>query len=340
MKFKALILIGLVFSLQADETHFSLARTNSDTIKIAQSKIETLLKWHTFYKVATASCFVASLGAAGFTVYQAIHQKDIPLAVEPVQNPIDVVQYNNLVKAIERLCLLTERLDGKPVIQRGFIMSWLHWFKKSVTDNFYSIIGTVFTTAIFNGMNNTLGPISKYINRCDGLLDRTISSIFHKNSLTWFITNQVSLDDYDKVLQDYAARIEGRTGTDSTVLADQPPMSESMKRAMLQEFSEYWALYSSQLEKVLAFICYKSSKSSGAFGERMVAISSKIELLVNDFAQRCEDTIAQSEKSAPVFYDELLALLTQLDFEFDNFILLDTGVRGKRVEARTMKVVK
>lgn len=327
MKFKHLLIFAsFIFSLSAEQTQISLARTNFQAIQEAQAKIETMLKWHTVYQITTAACFIAGVGGAVYAIYHAATKKE---ALIP-HNPLDPDKFRLFV---EKFGAYMEMYNEKHNLQRNWIMSQLHWLKKTVYNQFQSIAVGVGAHMVFSGLNNALGPISKYITRLDGFVDRTVSGIFHKNSLNWFITDQANLVDLSNTLKRYAALVEGRQVTiNATQVGQEPIVIEALsldKRAeALQDFVAYWKIFIQQIETVVAFMHYKSLQTTNLVtGERMVAISTKIQGLVDDFALRCEEKAKQSENGIIVFYDELVAVTAQIGFEFSNFSLLDSYKR-------------
>lgn len=330
MKYKALfVIVGLVFFLRAEDPQISFARANFENIQKAHLKIETMLKWHTFYQITTAACLVAGVGGAVYAVYNATRPKDT-IAPEKVFGQVDLVELRD---SIIKLTMYAEKLLSDTAVKRNWIMSPLHWLKQTALTQFQSILVGVSASMLFNVMNNALGPISKYITRLDGFADRTFSGIYHKNSLEWFITHQANLTGVSTTLKQYAALIEGRelTVASSGLGPEQiivGPVSEAKRLEDLHDFAGYWMIFIQQLESVLGFMQYKSLLNSNpAVTERMVAITTKIQCLVNNFADSLCDKVIQSENGAIVFYDELVALTGQIGFEFSNFTLLDSFKR-------------
>lgn len=327
MKYKHLVIFAsLIFSFGSIQPQFSMARISFEAIQNEHARIETMLRWHSVYQVATVACLLASAGAVGYASYHALNQKDDSL----VATPLDGEKFNQLA---ERMCIYFEQRLDKHAIQKNWIMTQIHWLKKTFFSQVQSIAISIGASIIFNAMNNTLGPISKYIARLNGALDRTATSIFHQNNLEWFIVHETQELGIIATLKQFATLVEGKQLTFSSPLLGQEqmtiePITDSKRLEALRDFTAYWALLTQQLESILGFMHYKSLKNSNLLmQERMVSIATKVQSLVNDFAQSCEGKVEESENGLLMIHDELCSLSGQIWFEFSNFNLLDTGKR-------------
>jgi len=339
MKYKALfVIVGLFFSLPAEQAQISLTRTDFLNIQKAQAQVDSLLKWHLFYQIATTSCIVAGIGGAGYTVYRAAQKPEVPVVVKPII-PVDKDTFNLFS---EKFHLFAKKFDeymesyiAERNIQRNWILSQLHWLKQTATNQALTIIGSVGAAMVFNVFNNSLGPISKYVARLDGLLDRTVSGIYHRNNLEWFITNHANLVIVFNTLEQKAAFIEGRQVTSQSSLVQETPEQfivvaphESQRSAALKDFEAYWIIFVQQLESVLGFMQYTSLRNSNPLmRERMVALSNTLQIVVNDCAQAFEEKVLNSNNTTIALFDDLKALRARIGLEISNFTLLESFKR-------------
>lgn len=336
----ALFFVGIL-PLYGVKPISTLNRTNPTRIIAEQKHIEDVLKWHKIYQIATIAGACASVGLVGYKAYTSLHQPNDEIANTGTAGSGSNASMGEI--NVEALNFFLQYQNPKILEEiatknHGWFMAQVYWLKQLLFNQVNSTIYTVAGIVIANILNNSLGPVSKYIVRLDGLLDRSVSALFHKNNLQWFVTNHVNLVDLFEKLVYYAAVLEGRSVTIPATLLTQNPITVDNTQNTIQstdallDFIAYWNIYIQHIESVLGFMHYKGfSHQIRLEGERMIAISSRIQDLINNFAQHVEEKIitAQNNNTKIVLHDELQRLRAQLGFEMDSFCLIDSSKKNE-----------
>lgn len=303
-------------------SHVLIQRINPIHITAAKSIVKKEISITKMYQRITqgaALTGVAAVGWLGYRWYTAA--------------PVNCAQGKLTDQDIEVFRACSASLLQKLQQQPKFPM--LAWFKQQLMVNLNNFLVGVAVATVFNLANNSLGPISKYINRLDGIVDRTFSSLFHKNNLEWYITSHVDLATIFNFIEYNAALLEGRAVQlpSNPLLANSPiilnptmPQSNAVEKMACADLVGYWNLFVLHIEKVLGYMQYKIAMHSHALEiERMQAIGTRITTLVNDFAQQMQtklDTL-ENEHIKQFLYAEVQALRAQLGHEISSFSLIE-----------------
>jgi hypothetical protein len=178
-KIVSFILVCFVGITSQAAVEYSVLRINNDNVKLAQKNLKVELRYNKWRQIAAVSGFA---GLLGFSAYKFL-LSDAPAAAVPHPNvgsltDADIHNFRWLLGE-----LVNKFNVAKPALTWPY--TWWEWLKQQVHSNTHLLLVGVASTVVFNFMNNSLGPISKYLNRLDGLLDRTvimpIANIFRRN---------------------------------------------------------------------------------------------------------------------------------------------------------------
>lgn len=325
-----IVLCCMMGILQAFEARV-LHRIDRDHIELSKQSVKSTLRKSKLRQIVT----VSGIGALiGFSAYKFLYGGNV--LEGKIVNDVGTLSSSDVHNIRVVLKAAIDKLDvSKPTLTWPF--TWAAWLGQQAYSNAQLILIGVASTVVFNGMNNFLGPISKYITRLDGFLDRTVANIFHKENLEWYIANHVDLVQVFNMLEYYAAIIEGRSIqipanslTDvATTVSGVLEGSQNQKDA-LKDLVGYWNMYVQQLELVLGFIEFKrASHHNPLEGERMKDIGNKIITLTNSFAECIEQKIADlgNNKKPLIVYEDLRILRAQIGQELSNFSVLESFKR-------------
>ncbi len=329
MKLKVIFLFLSLF-VTSVYSHDEITRINLTNIITAQEAVKKELYNHLIYQRITKGAAITGIAAAlGWAGYKLLYAAPIAIA-GPGYITADDVQ-------LFRACMYS--LVQKAQTEGSFIdgIPFVGWFKQQMMANMHTFLVGVTVAAMFNLMNNSLGPISRYINRLEGIADRTYSSLFHKNNLEWYITTHVDLVTIFNFIEYNAAQLEGRAiqlptnpllaNVAITVNSPTEVSSHATEKMACHDLTGYWNLFVQHIEKVLGYMEYTISVHTNALEvERMRTIISRISAIVNEFAQLLETKLNTLEQShiKQFLYAEVQTLRAQLGHEISSFSLIES----------------
>ncbi len=342
----SVVLLSLISLQTAFCADVVIEHITVQTIKNAQNTVKNLIFKKKLWQLGTVAG-AAALG--GFAVYKMflappkVIGSTITLDPEKLSQALDRAgrAANLLSKQTVRFQYFNKCLEkGEVIILQQEESAWyaapFNWLKQQVYANAYQIAVGAAGMAVFNFMNNSLGPISKYIQKLDGFVDRTASWLTQKNNLEWLLKDQGNLREVFTMLEQHAAIFEGRsTQPLANVLMNDavalPVVIENLsaqKEAALQDLVAYWNMYVQQMALVIGFVELTIPSYEKLKSERMKVIGQKLVALTNDFA----DTLAQKVNDSfynpkQLFYDDLQRLRAQVGQELSNFSLLESFKR-------------
>jgi hypothetical protein len=322
----SILLLFVVLTIQPLICNDLIFRINPNHILQAQENVRIELRNHFWYQIAAGAGVGSVIGVSLYFFFSS--RKEI----SPI--PIKVGYLTEMDVSNLRACLdkIVPALGAK--LQND--NSWFNWFKQSIYSNTQTVLTGVVYMGIFNFFSNTLGPISKYITKLDGLLDRSVSSFFHKNTIEWFIKSHVNLTEVFNSLELNAAIIEGRpiqipanSLTDVATTISGAVAGRQAQKDAVDSLEGNWNIFVQQLEQVLGFIEYKRAVHYNPLeAERMQAIGAKIIDLVNSFATELGQKIIGSENNGTLLiYEDLRTLRANIGQELSNFSVLESFKR-------------
>lgn len=335
-KYKKLLLGALAYCLVVQFTYaiqpipvYEIHTINPQNIEKSHQTIIREVRNHKLWQIATVS---GTALAAGIGLYLVFGRDSTPISTAESSAAAGKLELTpDQTNIIQELILEKAYKAGK-----YFKNSWGNWITQQFYLQTHQLAQGVAVAVIFNLLNNSLGPISKYLNQLNGFLDRTISGIFHKVNYEWFMSNYCNINQTYNMLERYAATFEGRSLQiqpnalmNATVTVEATTDQESLARiGSLKDVVDYWNLYIQQIEMVLGFIQYTSKgRASTNLLEsgRMQAISEKITLLTNTVGTSLQQKIKNVENNTTLaLYDELHELRALTGQELSNFSLLES----------------
>ena len=190
-----LSLLFISTALYSFEQTITFASIDESIIQNYVHKITAEFKTNTLQKRAI---YGAALLGLGYVTYQCFYGGQtpsphasrvempttiVPVAVEepgqkkPELSPAAIAQLNK------------EALEKAAKDNLSFIPAMYYWAK----ENFSLLAQQTLVLAIFTGLNNSLGPIAKYISVLDGALDKVMTRVFHEWNIAWFIKQHTQL---------------------------------------------------------------------------------------------------------------------------------------------------
>lgn len=331
--------ITLCFMGQAIQCMSPEMQVNSiqqDNINAARKSVVTEVRNHKLFQIATVSGSIAA-GIGGYLLWTRDASPEISSVAAFTGNAGKCFVSEAEQKIIRELIQEKAFKAGKFFYGHNVLSSCVNWFTQQFYLQSYQVAVGVGAAVVFNFLNNGLGPISKYLNRFDGFLDRTVTSIFHKINLEWYVSKHGNLAQIFTMLELYAATLEGRAlQIQTNALTNVPitiqgtPQGSLVRDASLKDVVDCWNLYIEHMEMIIGFIEYSSrikSQTSILEGQRMQSIGKKIQLLTNSFAVSLQQKIQNLETAAILIYDELRELRALIGQELSNFSVLESFKR-------------
>ncbi len=275
-----------VFVAQAADQDLILSfnRINDQNIEWYANKVKTELEHNALHKKVI---IVGALAGLGYVTYQLLYGGQ-PSPIKPIAK-IEVPQTDSIIsqplidviKPIEKKEPIYPQLtpDGvwflnsegatKRAKDNLSLIPWVYVWAK---ENFYTLVQQTAVLALFTGLNNSLGPISKYINALDGAADKFTARIFHAGNLAWFLKQHTQLSLLFTTLEYHAGKLENRpvvvTQTIS-LLSDQQhikvnqdlvSLTQEEKIYHVQQLQRSWNIAVQQIEYVFGFMKFSSSQ--------------------------------------------------------------------------------
>ena len=326
MKLKLFILYSLLahcfISSNAVEQNTLLRRVSEEQISLYTVKIHEELSANALHRKLVTYTTVAGLcGGAYYFMYGG---KTIPPAIAPsVQDNMPASPLETLPPEV--IAML------KAQAKEYFNQSWLAWLKT----NFYTIFQQTTVLFMFTAMNNALGPISKYLNALDGLVDRSISTVFHDGNLAWFLKKHTQLASLFMTLEYHAAIVEGKPLAPQTAeflpITVALPMPELTTEEFSAEKKQYhveqtvhtWNIMVQQLEYVLGFMQATSSEQHW-YELAVLQAQALMRTVIEEFntcAQTLENILHNKDNAS--MYDTIRLLHVTTEQDFNGFANLE-----------------
>ena len=121
---------------------------------------------------------------------------------------------------------------------RSFIPAMYYWAK----ENFSILAQQTLVLAIFTGLNNSLGPIAKYISVLDGALDKVLTRVFHEWDISWFLKQHTQLPILFSTLEYHAKELA----------------QDATQEFHLLQLQRTWNIMIHQFEYTFAFMHYST----------------------------------------------------------------------------------
>lgn len=278
------ILLLSVCMLQANHQEVTLLfkHINDKNIEHYVHKVETELKYNTIHRKVILT---GALTGLGYMTYQLLYGGET-VPVKSVVTPKEAVimpavapeQFVPVATPVIKKPELTEAgvryinlMAAEKIAKdnRSLIPSIYYWAK----ENFYTVLQQTVVLALFTGLNNALGPISKYISVLDGAADKFTNHFFHAGNLSWFLKRHTQLSLLFATLEFHAAKLENRPVVamqnislqiyqqQLPMLPDNVVLTQDEKIYHAQQLQRTWDITIQQFEYVLGFMTYASKKA-------------------------------------------------------------------------------
>lgn len=278
-KIYALILFSVPVVLHADEVRLKFNQVSEHNKERAVKKIKAELENNARQKKVIA---VGALAGLGYITYQFFYGGET--APKPVIVPAEVVKNDQVPVIIqpeksehvslppEVLWYLKNEAAKARAKDNLSLIPWVYYWAK---ENFYLVAQQTVVLAVFTGLNNSLGPISKYISLFDGAVDKFIARVFHEGNLAWFLKQHTQLPLLFARLEYHAAKLENqptialnRSQTISLQMEKEPEHPVSSAGLLTSEERNYhalqlqctWNVMLQQIEAVLGFMEFSCSR--------------------------------------------------------------------------------
>jgi len=286
---KKICIAALLFSSiinAGQDLQFTFNRINDQHIEHYINKVKVELNHNEIHRKVIV---VGALAGLGYVTYQLLYggqtppvkpmvkievpKTDIPITSEPLITDVE--------KPVEKkeqsiLSLLTPdgiwNINNEGAKNRAKDnLSLIPWVYAWAKENFYTVVQQTAVLALFTGLNNSLGPISKYITYLDGAADKFVARIFHAGNLAWFLKRHTQLSLLFNMMEFHAAKLENCpvTGSHDISLEGQPvktnqepmPLTQEERIYHIQQLQRTWNIVIKQGEYVLGFMAFSSSQS-------------------------------------------------------------------------------
>lgn len=376
LKINAIVFFLLPVMIPIMSLSYQWDHINLEHVKNAHASIENKLFYHKIYQITAATGLLAALSFSAYKTYTLLRSDNslekaqltnaqltttINVLSKALAEKATIVNENPAVALTTGWSLInwfkkslysqpqkifieaSSTVSEKTVVNENSTVAlttewpFMNWIKKSIYSQTQKIFIGVGSTIIFTGLNHSfLGPIPKYVNYVDGLLDKAISGLFHSSNLTWFVKSHADFVFVFNSLEHNAAILEGRQFQiptnellDISATAIFPLVDCHVYNESLQELQGYWTLFVQQMELVIAFMELKSKcHAQPLVGQRMHAVCQKITILTNNVADSFEQKLNGFGEDKPLLYDDLHAFRAQIGQELSNFSALESFKRN------------
>ncbi len=188
----------------------------------------------------------AALLGLGYVTYQCFYGGQTPTPI-PVKTDVpvpliaseEIAQPRKLELSPAAIAQLNkEALDRAVKDNLSFIPAMYHWTK----ENFSILAQQTLVLAIFTGLNNSLGPIAKYISVLDGALDKVLTRVFHEWDISWFLKQHTQLPILFSTLEYHAKELA----------------QDATQEFHLLQLQRTWNIMIHQFEYAFAFMHYST----------------------------------------------------------------------------------